>query len=554
MHDLSLYPPHGQQQHRLAGADHQQKLQEHFPMRQNAQGGYELIPPDQLQHMSPQQSPQQQHGHPPAHPQQHQQQDFGPQHASPRRYNPNKRHSLSGLPTHAQQAQQQAQQHYNSLSPYRSPRGRGGMHAPPYSPQRHSPSSRGRGLSHSPRPPQHPFYYGGAPYGYPSLDAMGMEGGGAGDEGENGSAAQLALQMGYAPMLLPVAYGQPQLLMQQPGVPIAAASPLLAGANVPSPSLVPLNSLLLQAPSPLPPAASSAAGSQPPSPASARRDAIRTQLEYYFSVENLVRDYYLRSLMNARGYVSLQTMRSFNKLRQMTGGDRDELVQAAATSHTLKVKRGAVKLRRDWSKWMPPSSSGSDEREEASSEDEGYEQSQQQQQQQQTTGEAEQQPSTPNGQTDDGKAGEMLPPSPMQQPPYYQLNVQPQQLYNQYYMPPGGYYQPYAHLPYPYSPQQQQMLMVQHIQQQQYAAAAAQQQQQQHAMDSYHIQQQQQAHMGAPQGDFKRRLFTNNQPSRGGGGGRGGQMRGQRRGGQFAGMPSPRQDAAQAAMNGPPLP
>ena len=231
------------------------------------------------------------------------------------------------------------------------------MHAAPYSPQRHSPSSRGRGLGQSPRPSPHPYYYGAGPYGYP-MDPMAMEGGG-GDEGENGSNTQLQLQMGYGPMMVPVAYGQPQLIIQQPAVPVATVSPLLAGANVPSPSLVPLNPLLLQPQQPPPAPVSTAAPpnqqspqSQPGSPVTARRDAIRTQLEYYFSVENLVRDYYLRSQMNERGYVSLQTMRSFNKLRQMTGGDIDELVQAAVTSPLLKVKKEAVKLRKDWSKWQ----------------------------------------------------------------------------------------------------------------------------------------------------------------------------------------------------------
>ena len=228
--------------------------------------------------------------------------------------------------------------------------------APPYSPQRHSPSGRGRGMGLSPRPPHHPYYYGAAPYGYPSVDPMGMEGvGGGGEEGDNGSSAQLPLQLGYGPMMLPVAYGQPQLIMQQTAVPVNAAGSPLAGANVSSPSLVPLNPLLLQSQPPLSPSigapSQQSPQSQPASPGSARRDAIRVQLEYYFSVENLVRDVYLRSQMNDRGYVSLQTMRSFNKLRQMTGGDIDELVQAAVTSPMLKVKKGAVRLRKDWSKW-----------------------------------------------------------------------------------------------------------------------------------------------------------------------------------------------------------
>ena len=404
-----------------------------------------------------------------------------------------------------------------------------------------------------------------------------MEGGlSGGEDGENGNGAQLSLQMGYGPMMVPVAYGQQQLLMQQSAVPgVAAVSPLLAGANVPSPTLVPINPLLLQPQSPIPPPITAAvppnqqsSQSQPASPASARRDAIRIQLEYYFSFENLVRDYYLRSLMDERGYVSLQTMRSFNKLRQMTGGDIEELVQAAVTSPLLKVKKGSVKLRKEWSKWIPPPSEN-EERNEESSEDEslGYDQLPQQQQQHQSEADQQpQQPLTPNGQMpnhatmEENKAGEIAMPPPQMPPPgqYYHLNMAPQPLYNNYYMPPAvaatAYYPPYAHLPYPYN--QQQMLMMQHFQQQQHAAAQqqAQQQQHQHPADSYQHMQQQQTHMGPPQGDFKRRLF-NHPPGRGGGGGRGGgQMRGQRRGGQFTGIPSPRQDVSPSAVNGPPQP
>jgi hypothetical protein len=48
-----------------------------------------------------------------------------------------------------------------------------------------------------------------------------------------------------------------------------------------------------------------------------RVQAIRTQIEYYFSVPNLSRDYYLRGVMDDDGYVALGEINNFRRIRNM---------------------------------------------------------------------------------------------------------------------------------------------------------------------------------------------------------------------------------------------
>ncbi|QPC75802.1 hypothetical protein HYE68_006554 [Fusarium pseudograminearum] len=47
--------------------------------------------------------------------------------------------------------------------------------------------------------------------------------------------------------------------------------------------------------------------------------ALKSQVEYYFSIENLVKDTYLRRHMDSQGFVSLHFVFSFRRLRDMTG-------------------------------------------------------------------------------------------------------------------------------------------------------------------------------------------------------------------------------------------
>jgi hypothetical protein len=81
--------------------------------------------------------------------------------------------------------------------------------------------------------------------------------------------------------------------------------------------------------------------------------------EYYFSVDNLVKDMWMRSHMNARGYIPITILVHFNRLRSLAAQPRLILL-AARSSPLLKVKKWAIRARKDWYHWtFPPHVSSS---------------------------------------------------------------------------------------------------------------------------------------------------------------------------------------------------
>jgi la-related protein 1 len=53
-------------------------------------------------------------------------------------------------------------------------------------------------------------------------------------------------------------------------------------------------------------------------PVSKLQEAVRNQIDYYFSVGNLVRDVFLRSKMNSEGWIPLHVIGAFNRVRMLT--------------------------------------------------------------------------------------------------------------------------------------------------------------------------------------------------------------------------------------------
>ena len=49
-----------------------------------------------------------------------------------------------------------------------------------------------------------------------------------------------------------------------------------------------------------------------------QQQALRQQVEFYFSVDNLARDIFLRSHMDVEGWVPLQVVADFKRVRSMT--------------------------------------------------------------------------------------------------------------------------------------------------------------------------------------------------------------------------------------------
>lgn len=73
------------------------------------------------------------------------------------------------------------------------------------------------------------------------------------------------------------------------------------------------------------------------------KKAIRNQIEYYFSEENLVKDFYMRRRMDSKGYVPLTLVAGFHRVQSLTM-DFQTVFEAIDESDKLEVLDG-VKVR-----------------------------------------------------------------------------------------------------------------------------------------------------------------------------------------------------------------
>jgi la-related protein 1 len=87
--------------------------------------------------------------------------------------------------------------------------------------------------------------------------------------------------------------------------------------------------------------------------------AVRQQVEYYFSVENLVKDVFLRSKMDAEGWIPLPVIAGFNRIRMMTP-EPATVLEAITGSLIVEIREvgGAdgFRMRKmtDWKAWVVP--------------------------------------------------------------------------------------------------------------------------------------------------------------------------------------------------------
>ncbi|KAH7852023.1 hypothetical protein Vadar_019596 [Vaccinium darrowii] len=82
---------------------------------------------------------------------------------------------------------------------------------------------------------------------------------------------------------------------------------------------------------------------------------IVTQINYYFSNDNLISDTYLRQNMDEDGWVPIKLIAGFKKVTLLTK-DIPLILDALRTSDVVEVQNGKVRKRNDWKRWiMPPS-------------------------------------------------------------------------------------------------------------------------------------------------------------------------------------------------------
>jgi hypothetical protein len=84
------------------------------------------------------------------------------------------------------------------------------------------------------------------------------------------------------------------------------------------------------------------------------RTMVIKQIEYYFSFENPIKDHYLRSCMDARGWVSISIIAKFNRVRSMTTNVHF-ILDALRSSNVVEVQGDKLRKREDWSNWLLPS-------------------------------------------------------------------------------------------------------------------------------------------------------------------------------------------------------
>ncbi|KAG7728202.1 hypothetical protein KL933_002328 [Ogataea haglerorum] len=85
---------------------------------------------------------------------------------------------------------------------------------------------------------------------------------------------------------------------------------------------------------------------------------LTKQLEYYFSMENLLKDIFLRKHMNSEGYVSVAFIAGFSRVKILSGGDSNLILQALKRTNLLEMagseKSEVVRLREGWERWVLP--------------------------------------------------------------------------------------------------------------------------------------------------------------------------------------------------------
>lgn len=83
---------------------------------------------------------------------------------------------------------------------------------------------------------------------------------------------------------------------------------------------------------------------------------IASQIDYYFSTENLIKDTFLRQNMDKDGWVAISLIASFKKVMQLT--DNIQLILDAVRSNSaiVEVKADKIRRRNDYMRWIMPSS------------------------------------------------------------------------------------------------------------------------------------------------------------------------------------------------------
>jgi len=102
--------------------------------------------------------------------------------------------------------------------------------------------------------------------------------------------------------------------------------------------------------------AAAAAAGMDPTKLGATTEGLRKQIEFYFSVDNLCGDIYLRGHMDSEGWVPIDLIASFPQVKKY-GGHQAEILKVLASSETVDVDQASGSVRpKSWKQWAktPP--------------------------------------------------------------------------------------------------------------------------------------------------------------------------------------------------------
>lgn len=83
------------------------------------------------------------------------------------------------------------------------------------------------------------------------------------------------------------------------------------------------------------------------------KEALKQQIEYYFSVDNLVKDMFLRTKMGPDGFLPLSLICGFKRVKMMSQ-DMTFILSAIAESEEVEVQDDQIRKRKDWNLFLAP--------------------------------------------------------------------------------------------------------------------------------------------------------------------------------------------------------
>lgn len=87
-------------------------------------------------------------------------------------------------------------------------------------------------------------------------------------------------------------------------------------------------------------------------------DMVSTQIEYYFSIDNLLKDMFLRKNMDSQGFVFMDVIINFNRIKTLTS-DKELLKAVCLRSENIEIRVGEdgkerLRRREGWEKFLLP--------------------------------------------------------------------------------------------------------------------------------------------------------------------------------------------------------